>query len=297
MRAAVIVTGTMLFALCASAQGEEADPSRTAETTATATAAQADAAPAPAAPAAPAAAAPSAGPMRVIVLDLKGSGVDAAQVEPITGFITVSLSDYPAFEVMSGADVRAMVEFEGEKQAMGCSDDTSCLAEVAGAMGARLVFFGTLGKVGSSYTMVLNLYDSEVGRSAGRTFKRGASLDDMINVVPTAVYETVGPFLQKQGHEVVAPEAAPPPTAAPAAAAQPEASAGGSPMAILLPVGALGLGAAFIGGGVAWDLLVPYSRDKQFQPEWDLWSTVLYAAGAGSAIAGVGLFFFNPLAE
>lgn len=230
-----------------------------------------------------------AGPIRVIVLDLKGSGVDESEIDPITGFITVELSNYPQLEVMSGADVRAMVEFEGEKQALGCDDDTSCLAEVAGAMGARLVFFGTLGRVGSSYTMVLNLYDSEVGRSVGRTFKRGATVDDMMNAVPIAVFDTAGPFLERQGHEVAAPTTTAPPA--------PPVASSGSPLAILLPVGTLGLGAALVGTGVALDVLLPYSHDKQFQPEFDLWSTALYVAGAGSIVAGAALFFFNPLAE
>src|SRR3712207_6923041 len=44
-------------------------------------------------------------------------------------------------------------ELEAAKQSVGCADDSSCLADVAGAMGAELVVFGAAGKLGTLYNL------------------------------------------------------------------------------------------------------------------------------------------------
>ena len=60
----------------------------------------------------------------------------------------------------------------------GCDEgSTSCLAELAGAMGARLVLFGDLGKLGDTTVVSLNLFLSDQAQSAGRETVRVKSLD------------------------------------------------------------------------------------------------------------------------
>src|SRR5438309_267107 len=53
-------------------------------------------------------------------------------------------------KVTSRSEMQALLGLERQKELMGCSDEStaSCLAELAGALGADGVLTGTLGKVG-----------------------------------------------------------------------------------------------------------------------------------------------------
>lgn len=230
--------------------------------------------------------------LRLIVLDLKGGGLEPAQLEALTGYVTVTLSEYAPLEVLSGADVRAMVELEGEKQSLGCADDTSCLAEVAGAMGARLVVFGQMAKLGSRYVLNLSLFDSEAGKAVGRASVTGDALEEVFEQMPRGVHKLVGAFLERQGYSVEAPVAAAPARAAAAEPAAPPSE--GTPFAIVLPVSALLLAGGLVGGGAAIDAFSPTSHDKVLGFV-DFIPASMYVAAAGAAVAGVVLFFANPL--
>jgi hypothetical protein len=132
----------------------------------TAAAAQA---PAPAAPAA--AAAPAA-------------DVD---VGLLTGLITAELAKHPGVDVVASADVRTQLELEGNRQALGCDTaSASCLAELAGAMGTRLVVSGAVGRLGSEISLQLSLVDSTTGTSPGRVAVRAPTIDALTKRVPKA---------------------------------------------------------------------------------------------------------------
>lgn len=68
--------------------------------------------------------------------------VDRSALATLTNLVTIALSESPRFEVVASSDVREVIALEAERQALGCESDTSCLAEVAGAMGA---LFGAVG--------------------------------------------------------------------------------------------------------------------------------------------------------
>lgn len=102
---------------------------------------------------------------------------DAAELSPstfatLTSVITVALGRHENLDVLSSSDVRRAVELEGDKRALGCAEQTSCLAEVAGAMGARLVVFGQLGDLDGELVLTLNLYDSQSASAVGRALER-----------------------------------------------------------------------------------------------------------------------------
>ena len=42
----------------------------------------------------------------------------------------------PGAEVVSGAEIRSLIGFERQKQLLGCKEDSSCIAEMGGALGA-----------------------------------------------------------------------------------------------------------------------------------------------------------------
>lgn len=177
------------------------------------------------------------GTIKLLVMDLSGEdGVDPGTLNTLTGIISAELADYRAIDVMANSDVRRMLELEGQKQSVGCGD-ASCLAEIAGAMGARLVVFGSAGKLGETLVVHLNLYDSVKAQSVGRQFVEATNLAALpvllrpkLRALLTRVYEEEGLVL-------------PPPTPTTVPTNDPS----GPPIVGMLTAG-LGAGVGVIGG-------------------------------------------------
>ncbi len=88
-----------------------------------------------------------------------------------------------------------MLDLEASRSSIGCGD-ASCLAEIAGAMGASLVVFGDVGLLGSTYTITLNLFDSGAATALGR--------ESVQTDRPASLGASLGPALRR----LVEPDAA-----------------------------------------------------------------------------------------
>ena len=121
------------------------------------------------------------------MLDLKASLVDPQVAKIVTGMIGAELAQYEDYDLITGEDLRQMVALEAEKQSVGCSDDSSCLAELAGAMGARYVVFGEVGKLDNIIVVNLNLFDSQEAKGAGRVMVRANGLGRVPDKIPSAI--------------------------------------------------------------------------------------------------------------
>jgi hypothetical protein len=152
-------------------------------------------APAVVVPRAPAVAPTEPGRVKVIVLDLKGASLTSAESSALSSLVTVSLSEFAALEVVSGSDVREMLELEGQKQTLGCEESMSCLAEIAGALGARLVTYGQVEKLGSLWLLTMSMQDTKAGRPVGRVALQGDGIEALAKAVPDAVAKMITPFL------------------------------------------------------------------------------------------------------
>lgn len=147
------------------------------------------------------------GRLKILVMDLAAEGaVDPGTVQTLTGIISAELAGYLALDVMANADVRRMLELEGQKQSVGCGD-SSCLADIAGAMGARLVVFGSLGKLGDSLVVHLNLYDSDKATSVGRQFVEAKDVAELPKLLRPKLRALLERIFQEEG--LVMPPAPP----------------------------------------------------------------------------------------
>ncbi len=111
---------------------------------------------------------------------LSGLGlVVAAQLESRTGA-----------EVVTPADVAALLDLEGRRQILGCDEEAaSCLAEIGGALGANYVLSGQLARIGSKWVVSLSLIDVIEGGIAGRATKTASSEDDVLEAAEAAVIQ------------------------------------------------------------------------------------------------------------
>ena len=141
-------------------------------------------------------------PPRVLIMDLKNNGVEEKTVNTLQGIITVQISDYESLDVISGDDVRQLVALQAEKQNTGCSDDGSCMAEIAGALGASLVVFGNVGQLGELLVVNLNLFNVDLAQSQGRVTIEAPSLESFPSQLKPKVWDLLTPKIAELGFTI-----------------------------------------------------------------------------------------------
>ena len=107
-------------------------------------------------------------PEKLAVLDLEAKhGVDKSIAEAYSVLIRDEIHSYGEYEVMSTADLRAVMSREAMLQAMGCDDNGSaCLVNFGRTIGTRFMVVGSLSKLGSTYSISLRILDTK-GENAG----------------------------------------------------------------------------------------------------------------------------------
>ncbi|MBI1947776.1 MAG: hypothetical protein HYS27_18955 [Deltaproteobacteria bacterium] len=117
---------------------------------------------------------------RVLVLDVRtdADALAGVQLGALLGNeIATVLGRGGQLEVLSSEDLRRLVDVAAGREATGCGDDASCLAELGAAMGARFVVSGTIGKVGAATIVQLSLFDVDRARSIARESGEAATAD------------------------------------------------------------------------------------------------------------------------
>lgn len=274
-------------------------------------------------------AADGAAKQKIAVLDVRAvQGVSPGTATILTA-IVVDDAARAGFEVISQADVSAMIGFEKQKQMLGCSDDSSCLAEIGGALGVDFVLSGQVGQIGTRYHLSFQLLDARKAKVVSRAARFSERDEDAL---AAAAQATVGDLLAaaaatqpRAAVPVLPPPALVPkpadPGTAPAPAARSDLAARpAAPAASTAKVDrpssrrrtlawvALGGGAALVAGGVVFGLQANAKReelkDAWRQPDYAsvydkkssearsaaLTANVLYGAGAVSAGVGAWLF-------
>ena len=94
------------------------------------------------------------------VFDLGASGVAQETSRNLTQVLSSAIKAMGGTTVISSEDVDAMLQLSETKAKMGCLDDTSCIAEIGGALGVEKLVVGSVGKLGESFVVSLRLIDT-----------------------------------------------------------------------------------------------------------------------------------------
>ncbi len=135
--------------------------------------------------------------VRVLVLDFKPSGGVAADVvENITGLSAAILSEDPRLEVLAGPDLRQLIDLQSQKDVVGCAgDNASCIAELAGALDAKLVVIGNVGYLGSTLNLNIVLFNQATGQNAGRRAVQARDLSELSTSLRAPLRELIAGVL------------------------------------------------------------------------------------------------------
>jgi TolB-like protein len=103
----------------------------------------------------------------VAVTEVRSVQGVAVGTATILSDIVVSEVSRRGYDVISQSDISAMLGFEKQKKMLGC-DETSCLAEIGGALGVDYLIAGQVGQIGTRYRISLLVVDSRTARVTGR---------------------------------------------------------------------------------------------------------------------------------
>ncbi|MDP2340127.1 MAG: hypothetical protein Q8O67_04150 [Deltaproteobacteria bacterium] len=129
-------------------------------------------------------------PLRLVVMDLRNDGV-TPQIQRIVGdSIVVKLNAINGLEVLSSEDVRRLADLDASRQTLGC-DEASCLAELANALGAEVIVYGSIGTLGRIVVVHLSIFDSASAKSIARETVQANTLEELPPLVDGAVEKLV----------------------------------------------------------------------------------------------------------
>ncbi|MBS1153895.1 MAG: hypothetical protein H6Q89_5593 [Myxococcaceae bacterium] len=131
---------------------------------------------------------------KLAVLSLTAAGeVDPSVARSLTDLVTAEVAARGYFDPISSSEIETMLGAERQRQLMGCGEDsTSCLTELAGALGAGFMLTGSLARVGGVFQLNLTVVDTRNAKTLGRSSKLARDFESLRMQVPYAVAEVCG---------------------------------------------------------------------------------------------------------
>ncbi|MFL5322074.1 MAG: hypothetical protein ACJ790_20600 [Myxococcaceae bacterium] len=131
---------------------------------------------------------------QLLVQDLTvGAGIDPGTVTAITESLGAEIDRRGYFKSVTSKDVQTLLGVERQKQLVGCNDaSSSCLSELAGALGAPYVLSGSVSKLGSAIQLTLQMLDVGKAQTVARAIRIANDVDSLRATIPWALAEATG---------------------------------------------------------------------------------------------------------
>ena len=126
---------------------------------------------------------------RLLVQEFTVRGVEAATAEAITDGIGPEVDRRAYFRSLTSKDVQTILGAERQKQLLGCNEASTCLTELAGAMGAPYVLSGTISQIGPSLQLSMQMLDVSKSIVVARSIRIARDAETLRALLPWAVAE------------------------------------------------------------------------------------------------------------
>lgn len=120
-----------------------------------------------------------------------GAGVEAGVADVLTELLLDALLNRHGVRAFGPSDLKELLTAEQQRMLMGCSDD-GCMAQIAGALGARRLVAGQVGRLGSLYVLTLKLIDSEQAKVVSRASMKISKIEEAADAVGPLVDRLLG---------------------------------------------------------------------------------------------------------
>lgn len=131
-------------------------------------------------------------PLRVAVYDYELQNVEPTVGSVVTDSMLSEVRKLSGVSVIGMDEIRDMLSHEANKQILGCSEDTACLAEIAGALGVDQLVSGQLLRVDNSMVFLTRRIDQRRAHVLGtvdRRLQASSGGEEVLAAVGPAVEE------------------------------------------------------------------------------------------------------------
>jgi hypothetical protein len=155
---------------------------------------------------------------KLAVWDLAARNTPTAHAQELTSILVSEITQIRKYEVYSQENVRTLAGWTEERMKLGCTS-TQCLTALGQMDVVRLVS-GSVGKIGNTYTVSLNLFDTQNAKAENAVSEFCRSENELIISMQTAVRKLLGVEVRPSRVEerTPAPENKPAPLKKPARA-------------------------------------------------------------------------------
>ncbi len=137
----------------------------------------------------------SDGTAKVAVVGFKASGMDEATVQNLSELFTTEIGGVPGYKVIGQSEVRDLLGYQAAQAALGCDNEANpkCLASLQSVLGVDLIITGTVGTVGDTFVVSVQLIDivkvETVGRFSGTV---AGSVEVLLPFIRVAAWKVLG---------------------------------------------------------------------------------------------------------
>lgn len=124
----------------------------------------------------------AAAPVPLASVGLRSPAAQKELAESLAGTLALRMGETKLVKVTTPDDVATVLGLERQRQLLGCSE-TSCLAELAGALGARAVLTGDLARVGEVFQLTVKVLDGADASTVFAAIERHGSEAALLSAV------------------------------------------------------------------------------------------------------------------
>lgn len=118
---------------------------------------------------------------KIAVWDLLAGNIPATYAQDLTAILVSEIARLKKYEVYTQENIRTIAGWTAEKMKLGCTD-TKCLLTL-GQMDINSLISGRVGKIGDTYTISLNLFDTQNARAENAVSDFCRSENELIGLI------------------------------------------------------------------------------------------------------------------
>jgi hypothetical protein len=128
---------------------------------------------------------------KIAVWDLASRNTPVTYAQELTSILVSEVSKLGRYEVYSQENVRTLAGWTAERMSLGCTD-TKCLTAL-GQMDVTKLISGSVGKIGDTYSISLNLFDTQKVKAEKSVSEFCRSENELIGLLQQGVRKLLSP--------------------------------------------------------------------------------------------------------
>jgi branched-chain amino acid transport system substrate-binding protein len=141
---------------------------------------------------------------KIAVWDLNAGNINPSYAQDLTSILVSEISKVGKYEVYSQENVRTLAGWTAERMQLGCTD-TKCLTAL-GQMDIAKLISGRVGNIGNTYSISLNLFDTQNARAEKAVSDFCRTEDELIPLIQNTVRKLLGEEVTPSTAEDKTPE-------------------------------------------------------------------------------------------